>query len=39
VSFSPPLCITTTDCDEAIDHFALALDAAMPDLEQLSATA
>jgi L-2,4-diaminobutyrate transaminase len=39
VSFSPPLCITTTDCDEAIDHFALALDAAMPDLEQLAATA
>jgi L-2,4-diaminobutyrate transaminase len=39
VSFSPPLCITTTDCDEAIDRFALALDAAMPDLEQLAATA
>ena len=28
VSFFPPLCITAADCDEAIDHFAVALDAA-----------
>jgi L-2,4-diaminobutyrate transaminase len=39
VSFSPPLCMTTADCDEAIDRFALALDAATPDLKQLAATA
>jgi len=39
VSFSPPLCMTTADCDEAIDRFALALNAATPDLKQLAATA
>jgi L-2,4-diaminobutyrate transaminase len=37
VSFSPPLCITTADCDEAIDRFADGLDAATPELARLAA--
>jgi L-2,4-diaminobutyrate transaminase len=36
--FSPPLCITEADCDEAVDLFARALDAATPDLHQLART-
>jgi L-2,4-diaminobutyrate transaminase len=38
IPFSPPLCITEADCDEAVDLFARALDAATPDLHQLART-
>jgi L-2,4-diaminobutyrate transaminase len=37
VSFSPPLCITKADCDEAIDCFTRGLDAATPELARLAA--
>ena len=33
--FSPPLCITKSECDLALDRFADALDAATPDLDRL----
>jgi L-2,4-diaminobutyrate transaminase len=36
VSFSPPLCITRSDIDQAVDRFARALDRAMPELRQLA---
>ncbi len=36
VSFSPPLCITKSDCDEAIDHFARTMDLATPELHRLA---
>jgi L-2,4-diaminobutyrate transaminase len=39
VAFSPPLCITTADCDEAIERFARGLDAATPELRRLAAEA
>jgi L-2,4-diaminobutyrate transaminase len=34
VSFSPPLCMTRAEADEAIDRFARALDRTMPDLRR-----
>jgi L-2,4-diaminobutyrate transaminase len=34
ISFSPPLCITRGEADEAIDRFARALDKSMPELRQ-----
>ncbi len=37
VSFSPPLCMTEADCDEAVEVFGRALDAATPDLDRLAA--
>ncbi|WGF89549.1 aminotransferase [Marinivivus vitaminiproducens] len=37
VSFSPPLCITAAECDEAIERFARGLQAATPELERLAA--
>jgi L-2,4-diaminobutyrate transaminase len=37
LAFSPPLCITMADCEEAIDRFALALDAATPELDRHAA--
>jgi L-2,4-diaminobutyrate transaminase len=39
LAFSPPLCITMADCEEAIDRFARALDAATPELDRLPAGA
>jgi L-2,4-diaminobutyrate transaminase len=38
ISFSPPLCLTETDCDEAVDSFARALEAATPELRRLAAS-
>ena len=38
VSFSPPLCITKSDCDEAIDRFAAALEDVTPELTRLAGT-
>ena len=35
--FSPPLCLTEADCDEAVDSFARALEAATPELHRLAA--
>jgi L-2,4-diaminobutyrate transaminase len=37
VAFSPPLCITEADCDEAIDRFGRALDLAAPEVDRLAA--
>ena len=37
VSFSPPLCMTEADCDEAVEVFGRALEAATPDLDRLAA--
>jgi L-2,4-diaminobutyrate transaminase len=37
LAFSPPLCITMADCEEAIDRFARALDAATPELDRHAA--
>lgn len=37
IAFSPPLCITAAECDEAVDRFVRALDAATPELERLAA--
>jgi L-2,4-diaminobutyrate transaminase len=34
VSFSPPLCMTRAEADEAIDRFARALERTMPDLHR-----
>ena len=39
LSFSPPLCITKSDCDQAVDRFAKGLAAATPQLEALAADA
>ena len=36
IPFSPPLCITAADCDEAVDLFARALDQATPELHRLA---
>ena len=36
VSFSPPLCISEDDIDEAVDRFSAALDRAMPELHRLA---
>jgi L-2,4-diaminobutyrate transaminase len=36
IPFSPPLCITEAECDEVVERFALALDAATPDLHRLA---
>jgi L-2,4-diaminobutyrate transaminase len=33
ISFSPPLCITPAEIDEALDRFAKGLDASMPELK------
>jgi L-2,4-diaminobutyrate transaminase len=35
-SFSPPLCITRSEIDEAVDRYARGLDRAMPELSQLA---
>ena len=37
LAFSPPLCITSADCEEAIDRFARALDAATSELDRHAA--
>jgi L-2,4-diaminobutyrate transaminase len=37
VAFSPPLCITTADCDEAVERFAHSLEAGTPELRRLAA--
>jgi L-2,4-diaminobutyrate transaminase len=37
VAFSPPLCITTADCDEAVERFARSLEAGTPELRRLAA--
>jgi L-2,4-diaminobutyrate transaminase len=37
VSFSPPLCISAAEIDEALDRFARAFDAAMPELRAAAA--
>ncbi|WP_198038355.1 aminotransferase [Skermanella stibiiresistens] len=37
ISFSPPLCITKADCDEAVDRFARALETSTPELRRLAA--
>jgi L-2,4-diaminobutyrate transaminase len=36
-SFSPPLCITKVEIDDAVDRFARALEAVTPELRQLAA--
>jgi L-2,4-diaminobutyrate transaminase len=36
IPFSPPLCITEAECDEAVDLFARGLDAATPELHRLA---
>ena len=36
-SFSPPLCITTAEIDEAIDRYVKGLELATPELERLAA--
>jgi len=36
VSFSPPLCITRSEIDEAVNRFNRALERAMPELRQLA---
>jgi L-2,4-diaminobutyrate transaminase len=36
VSFSPPLCITRSEIDEAVNRFSRALERAMPELRQLA---
>lgn len=36
ISFSPPLCITRTECDQAVDRFAAALDEMTPELTRLA---
>lgn len=35
-SFSPPLCITRSEADEAVERFARGLEAATPELRQLA---
>ena len=37
LAFSPPLCITSADCEEAIDRFARALNAATSELDRHAA--
>jgi L-2,4-diaminobutyrate transaminase len=36
IPFSPPLCMTEAEADEAADRFGQALDAATPELERLA---
>jgi L-2,4-diaminobutyrate transaminase len=36
IPFSPPLCITEAECDEAVERFARALDQATPELHRLA---
>jgi L-2,4-diaminobutyrate transaminase len=36
VSFSPPLSVTASDIEQAVDRFARALDRTMPELRQLA---
>jgi L-2,4-diaminobutyrate transaminase len=36
IPFSPPLCITAAECDEAVDRFSRALDQATPELHRLA---
>ncbi len=36
VSFSPPLCITENEVEEAVERFARGLELAMPELRQLA---
>ena len=36
-SFSPPLCMTRAEADEAVDIFGKALDAVTPELSKLAA--
>jgi L-2,4-diaminobutyrate transaminase len=36
IPFSPPLCLTEADCDEAADGFARALEATTPLLHRLA---
>jgi len=38
ISFSPPLCITSGEIDEAIDRFARGFEAAMPELRREAAS-
>jgi L-2,4-diaminobutyrate transaminase len=35
-SFSPPLCITRSEIDEAVERFTRGLERAMPELRQLA---
>ncbi|HRY22958.1 MAG: aminotransferase [Geminicoccaceae bacterium] len=37
ISFSPPLCITKAECDQAVDRFAAAVDEMTPELTRLAA--
>jgi L-2,4-diaminobutyrate transaminase len=39
VSFSPPLCISKAECDQAIEKFGAALDAVTPELVRRAAAA
>jgi L-2,4-diaminobutyrate transaminase len=36
IPFSPPLCVTEADCDEAVEGFARALEATSPELHRLA---
>ena len=36
ISFSPPLCITKDECDQAVDRFARAVDDMTPELARLA---
>jgi L-2,4-diaminobutyrate transaminase len=36
VSFSPPLCITAAECEQAVDRFAAAVEALTPELAALA---
>jgi L-2,4-diaminobutyrate transaminase len=36
IPFSPPLCITQAECDEAVERFARALDDTTPELHRLA---
>jgi L-2,4-diaminobutyrate transaminase len=36
IPFSPPLCLSEADCNEAVESFARALDAATPELRRLA---
>ena len=39
IPFSPPLCITKAECDEAVERFARALDDTTPELARLAKAA
>jgi L-2,4-diaminobutyrate transaminase len=36
IAFSPPLCISEADCDQVVDGFARALNAATPELDRIA---